>query len=370
MPLKQSLYIFLLFIFSISVSSFTKNKDDFVLVIDPGHGGHDPGAIGKKGKEKDVALAVALLTGKYITEQNSNVKIIYTRDKDEFVDLWKRADIANKNKADLFISIHANASINTNIRGSEVYAFGISRTQENLEVAKRENSVIYLENNYKEKYENFDPNISESYIIFEFMQNNFVYQSLDFASIVQAKLKSCVPWAERGIKQAEYLVLRKTCMPRILIELDFITNPEAEMYLLSENGQQNYARAICTAFTKYKINYDNKNNITTKYTNEKTTNKILSPKDTLIENEDADNKIYKVQIFASLNKLPQNDPQFKGYKVDYYEEDNLYKYTYGASSNFNEILQIQKNLLNIFKEAFIICFENNVKIKNIQTQEK
>ncbi|BAG83689.1 N-acetylmuramoyl-L-alanine amidase family protein [Candidatus Azobacteroides pseudotrichonymphae] len=258
MSSKQSLCIvFLFFTFSMATLSFAAKKESFILVIDAGHGGKDPGAIskGKGSKEKDITLAVALLTGKYITAEHENVKVIYTRDKDESVDLWKRAEIANKSKANLFISIHTNASTNTNVHGSEVYAFGVSRTKENLEIAKRENSVIYYESNYRERYEGFDPNVSESYIIFEFMQNKFVYQSLDFALSVQSELKSCVPWPERGIKQAEYLVLRKTSMPRILIELDFITNPEAEMYLLSEDGQKRYARAICNAFTKHKISY-------------------------------------------------------------------------------------------------------------------
>jgi N-acetylmuramoyl-L-alanine amidase len=235
------------------------NNSSFVLVIDPGHGGKDPGALGKRGKEKNINLAVSKLLKQYISKAHPDVSVIMTRDKDVFIGLDERADIANKANANLFISIHANAvRRNTWLNGAEVYTFGLSRSDENLEVAKRENSVILLEDNYRQKYEGFDPSSSESYIIFEFMQNKFVEQSVDFATMVQKQLVETAQREDLGVKQAEYLVLRKSTMPRILVELDFISNPEAEEFMLGKEGQETLARAICNAFTEYKRNFDRK----------------------------------------------------------------------------------------------------------------
>lgn len=370
-------------------------KDEpFVLVLDAGHGGKDPGAIGKNGKEKNINLAVTLLAGKYIAEKYPDVKIIYTREKDVFRGLNERANIANKANANLFISIHTNSSDYAYVHGLEVYTFGISRTKENLEVAKRENSVIFLEENYEEKYEGYDPNSPESFILFEFMQNKFVEQSINFASTVRSELKTCVKWRDRGIKQAEYLVLRRATMPRILIELDFITNAEAEKNLLSEAGQKKYARAICSAFTKFKTDYDRKNKIAqptqpaqpaqSKNKNNERTDIELENRDTEIDDSQAiainennvapkknNNKattnkktVYKVQILASPKKLSANSRELKGYKADFYVENNLYKYTYGESTDKKKIMQIRKSLLKDFKDAFIITFEGDVKVQN------
>jgi N-acetylmuramoyl-L-alanine amidase len=236
------------------------DNPSFVLVIDPGHGGKAVGAVGRKGKEKDINLAVSKLLKQYVAEEHPDVTIIMTRNRDVAVGLDERADIANKANANLFISIHANAVHRKNswLKGSEVYTFGLSRNEENLEVAKRENSVILLEDNYKQKYEGFDPNSSESYIIFEFMQNKFVEQSVDFATMVQKQLVETAHREDLGVKQAEFLVLRKSTMPRILIELDFISNPEAEEFMLSKEGQEILARSICKAFTEYKKDFDRK----------------------------------------------------------------------------------------------------------------
>jgi N-acetylmuramoyl-L-alanine amidase len=234
-------------------------KLPFVLVIDPGHGGKAAGAVGKKGKEKDINLAVSKLLKQYISEEHPDVKIVMTRTRDMAVGLDERANIANKENANLFISIHANSiRKNHQLNGSEVYTFGISRTEENLEVAKRENSVILLEDNYQQKYEGFDPNSSESYIMFELMQNKFVEQSVNFATMVQQQLVETAHRGDLGVKQAEFLVLRKSTMPRILVELDFISNPEAERFMLSKEGQEILAHAIGNAFTEYKKDFDRK----------------------------------------------------------------------------------------------------------------
>ena len=370
----KQLFSIVLCVFLLSTTStFADNKDEtFILVIDPGHGGKDPGAIGKKGKEKNINLAVALQAGKYIEQKHPDVKIVYTRKKDVFIGLDERADIANRSKANLFISIHTNASKTTSVCGPEVFTFGVSRTKENLEVAKRENSVIMLEDNYEEKYEGFDPNSSESYIIFEFMQNKFVEQSIDFASTMQRELQKCVRWGGRGVKQAEYLILRKSSMPRVLIELDFISNSKAEDVLLSDAGQKKYAKAISDAFTKYKAEYDRKNQTKPvqkevakkeEQAQEIKTSTIEKPKNTNSQ-PTQDGIVYKVQILASPKKLPAKSPELKGYDADYYQEKSLYKYTYGETSDWNEISRIRKSLLKDFKDAFIITFKDGVKVPN------
>ena len=388
----RQLFPILLCVFLLSTTStLADNKDEtFILVIDPGHGGKDPGAIGKKGKEKNINLAVALQAGKHIEQKHPDVKIVYTRKKDVFIGLDERADIANRSKANLFISIHTNASSARSVCGPEVFTFGVSRTQENLEVAKRENSVIALEDNYKEKYEGFDPNSSESYIIFEFMQNKFVEQSIDFASTMQRELQKCVSWRGRGVKQAEYLVLRKSSMPRILIELDFISNAKAEDVLVSDAGQKKYAKSISDAFTKYKNDYDRKKGInpvqtetvetakkpetTKKETIKKEEQKEERKEDVkapvVVQQKNTNSKpsqsgiVYKVQILASSKKLPAESSKLKGYNADYYQENDLFKYTYGESSDWSEISRIRKSLLKDFNDAFIITFKDGVKVQN------
>jgi N-acetylmuramoyl-L-alanine amidase len=340
--------------------------------LDAGHGGKDPGSIGRKAKEKDITLAVTLLTGKYISEQYPDVKVLYTRKRDMFVKLHERADFANKTHADLFISIHTNSSESSSPKGLEVFAFGVFRSAENLEVVKRENSVIYLEDNYKEKYEGFDPNSAESYIIFEFMQNKYVEQSLEFAAITLNELKSCAKWNNRGVKQDVFLVLREVSMPRILIELDFISNIEAEKLMMSEAGQKKYAQAICNAFGKYKAVYDRKNKIkSTKpiAQKEKASENTNKPNTTPVTKDSEKNghahvrRVYKVQLMALPQPLPANSPHLKGYKANYYRENKLYKYTYGESESLEEISRIRTSLSKDFKDAFIVAFENGVKVQ-------
>ena len=334
---------------------FPAQASDFVLVIDPGHGGRDAGAVGRKGKEKDINLAVSTLVGQYIASEHPDVKIVYTRNRDVFLGLDERADIANKANANLFISIHTNAvdRSRSNIRGAEVYTFGVTRTAENLEVAKRENSVILLEDNYAQKYEGFDPASAESYIIFEFMVNLYAEQSINFASMVQKELVKTAKRGNRGVKQAGYLVLRKSSMPRILIELDFISNVEAENYLLSSAGQRSMARSISNAFAEYKKEFDRMGNGLVKDNPEQT---VKSQQAVL------SNKIYKIQILASTKKLPDKSPELKGYKADFFVEGQYHKYTCGESADWNEIENLRKKVVKDFKSAFIIAFENGIKV--------
>ena len=340
--------------------AFPVLASDFVLVIDPGHGGREPGALGKKGKEKNVNLTVAKLLGQYISDAHPDVKIIYTRNSDVALGLNERADIANKANANLFISIHANSvSKNSHISGAEVFTFGVTRIEENLEVAKMENSVILFEDNYEQKYEGFDPNSSESYIIFEFMVHLYSEKSINFASKVQRELVKTSKRKDRGVKQAGFLVLRKTSMPSILIELDFISNQEAENYMLSQTGQKSLAQSICNAFTEYKKEFDRLDKRTG------VENPVVKQnKEQVIQNSNKQQeKVYKIQILASLKKLPENSKELKGYKANYYVDGKYYKYTYGESQNWNEINELRKKITKDFKGAFIVTFENGVKVE-------
>jgi N-acetylmuramoyl-L-alanine amidase len=342
--------------------------EPFVLVLDAGHGGGDPGSVGKNAKEKDITLAVTLLTGQYIAEKYPDVKVLYTRKRDLSMGLKERADFANKSHANLFISIHTNSVDKSTPRGSEVFAFGVTRSAENLAIMKRENSVISLEDNYKEKYADFDPNSIESYIIFEFMQNKFVEQSLEFASTVLNELKACAPWNDRGVKQAAFLVLREAGMPRVLVELDFISNPAAEKLLMSDAGQKKYAAAICNAFGKYKADYDRKNDI--KKGGKREDVKVQNEEVKAVETEKKDEneggntgrRVYKVQLLALPAPLPANSPHLKGYKASYYIENKMYKYTYGESESREEIARIRRSLLKDFKDAFVVAFEDGEKV--------
>lgn len=229
----------------------------YTVVIDPGHGGRDVGAVGRISREKDINLKVALALGNLIKKNYPGIRVVYTRSKDSFVELRRRAEIANKAKADLFISIHTNSTASgrkgTTARGTETYTLGMHRAADNLAVAKRENSVITLETNYKQTYEGFDPSSSESYIIFEFMQDQYMAASVEFARLVQNQFASTAKRVNKGVHQAGFLVLREVSMPSVLIELGFINNRKEEQYLASASGQKQLARSIYNAFyTFYK----------------------------------------------------------------------------------------------------------------------
>lgn len=229
------------------------------VVIDAGHGGHDPGTSGLKYKEKDIALSIALKVGKYIEQNVPGVKVIYTRKEDEYIALDERADIANKNKADLFISIHVNSIPNNTTYGTETWVMGLHRSESNFEVAKRENSVILLDENYHERYEGFDPNSPESYILFSLTQDAYLESSLRMAGIVEKQFATRVGRNSRGVKQAGFVVLYKTAMPSVLIETGFITNKKEEEYLGSDKGQDLIASGIYRAFKEYKFEVESIN---------------------------------------------------------------------------------------------------------------
>jgi len=390
---------------------------DFVVVIDAGHGGKDPGAVGNISKEKDINLKVALKLGKLISTKCPGVKVVYTRNRDVFLPLNQRAEIANNAKADLFISVHTNSIAKPKtLRGASTWTLGLARSEANLEVAKRENSVILYESDYQTRYAGFDPNSAESYIIFEFMQDNYMSQSVHLADLIQKHFKNTCKRVDHGVHQAEFLVLRATAMPSVLIELGFISNVEEEKYLNTESGQNTLANGILQAFIQYKQEHDVRLGIAspqpqtidplpipqeTPMVNEppkpaekpiaivtspttsapkKTTpatpapqeKKDQSPKRTEPANIKKDNEIiFKVQIIASSVPIDKNDRKFKGLKnVDHYREGGLYKYTYGASADYNQIQLTRREILPQFKDAFIIAFRNGEKMNINQAIEE
>lgn len=349
------LFCSIIFISSPSIGSGAAN-DKFIVVIDPGHGGNDPGAIGRKGKEKNINLNVAIKLGKLIENNCGDTKVVYTRKTDVFVPLHKRAAIANDAKANLFISIHTNAVArkNSHVRGTETYTLGLHRTEENLEVAKKENSVILIEDDYKQRYAGFNPNSSESYIIFEFMQDKNMAQSVNFATQIQKHFKGCNR-IDKGVHQAGFLVLRETSMPSVLVELGYISNPSEETYLLSEKGTTELARAIYNAFINYKGN-------TVKTQPKIETAKSQSEKKSTASK--TSKPVFKIQILASDKKLSPESKLFKGLKpVGCYKENGMIKYTYAEDEDYNKILQIKRKTVDTkFKDAFIIAFKDGKKI--------
>lgn len=373
--MKRSFIIinFIIILLSVTINIYAGNKT-FVVVIDPGHGGHDIGAPGIKTNEKTINLAVALKLGKLIEQNYSDVKVIYTRKTDKFIELRERANIANRAKADLFISIHANSldkknKQRTKISGASTYTLGLDRSDENLEVAKRENSVILLEDNHTSRYEGFDPNSTESYIIFEMMQNKYMAHSVEFASYIQNEFKQTANRIDRGVRQGALLVLRETSMPGVLVELDFICNPNQEKFMSSEQGQQKLARSIYNAFKQYRntLNKQKSAFVETENNPESgseefyATEKQSPTTESTIKNTKSTNVsekgtiLYKIQILASPTKIKENSSQFKGLSpVSYFKENGLYKYTYKESKSLQEIKKHLPTVRKKFKDAFII----------------
>lgn len=340
---------------------------DFIVVIDPGHGGRDPGAIGKRGKEKDINLSVALKLGKLIQNNCKDVSIVYTRSKDTFVGLDKRAQIANKAKADLFISIHTNSvARGRTVRGTETYTLGLHRTEDNLEVAKKENAVILIENDYEQRYAGFNPNSSESYIIFEFLQDKNMEKSVQLATLIQRQFKNTAKRIDKGVHQAGFLVLRETTMPGVLVELGYISTLDEERYLLSEAGTDALAQSIYQAFMNYKgLNGSpiaRRNEPPTVPKTSIQTEKKISASTTK-QTPKTEKPIFKIQILTSDKKLSTNHKLFKGLSpVSYYQEKGIYKYTYGESTDYNQVLRTKRKIETKFKGAFIIAFKNDKKI--------
>ena len=375
------------------MTSLAANKR-FTLVIDPGHGGHDAGALGAISKEKNINLAVALRFGKYVEQNLPEVRVIYTRKTDVFIPLNERANIANRANADLFISVHTNALPAGKVaRGFETYTLGMHRAKDNLDVAMRENSVISMEKDYQQRYQGFDPRSSESYIIFEFIQGKNMERSVELARMIQRSVCDGANRPDKGVHQAGFLVLRETSMPGCLIELGFITTPDEERLLNDDSRVDDIARGIYEAFAKYKNKYDKSVSVPYRAKDSEDVNipKIVpdqepAPKTRVVTRgkqpkreeatpeqpkrvekkvkkaEVADAPVFKLQIFVGSRNLRKGDAHFKG-ETDYdsFQEGNLVKYTLGASTNYNEIYRLRKEKLEKFPEAFIIAFKNGQK---------
>ena len=390
------------------MTSLAANKR-FTLVIDPGHGGHDAGALGAISKEKNINLAVALRFGKYVEQNLPEVRVIYTRKTDVFIPLNERANIANRANADLFISVHTNALPAGKVaRGFETYTLGMHRAKDNLDVAMRENSVISMEKDYQQRYQGFDPRSSESYIIFEFIQGKNMERSVELARMIQRGVCDGANRPDKGVHQAGFLVLRETSMPGCLIELGFITTPDEERLLNDDSRVDDIARGIYEAFAKYKNKYDRSVSVPYRAKDSEDVNlpkivpdqepapktrvvtrgkqpkreeatpeqpkrevkkqepkkdvKKQEPKKEVKKAEVADAPVFKLQIFVGSRNLRKGDAHFKG-ETDYdsFQEGNLVKYTLGASTNYNEIYRLRKEKLDKFPEAFIIAFKNGQK---------
>lgn len=358
---KRVLLVLLGVFISIFTISLSAQNTKFTVVIDPGHGGRDPGAVGSSSKEKDIVLSVALKLGELIKNNHPDVSVIYTRNKDVFVPLNQRASIANKEHANLFISIHCNAldRRRTSPQGVETFVLGLHRSNDNLNVAKAENSVIMYEEDYSVKYEGFNPNEPESYIIFEFMANEFLDLSVYFASLVQNQLVTNSKRINRNVRQAGFLVLREVAMPSVLVELGYISNKQEETYMKSNSGQTSLATSIYNGFRDYKREYDKKSFV---FSNgNETNNRSIAHSTTTTTSPGRE---YRIQIFVSSNKLDNGSPSFKGLNpVDFYLDGGVYKYTYGNSNNpaiaIKELREVKKK----FKDAFIVEFENGNRVK-------
>jgi len=386
----------------------------FTVVLDAGHGGHDPGAMGSFMREKDINLAIVLELGAIIERNFKDVKVVYSRKTDKYLTLQERADVVNNNHADLFLCIHSNSNPNPSASGTESYTLGLAKTKANLDVAMRENSVIMLEKDYQSKYKGFDPNSVDSYIMFEFMQDKYIDKSLDMASNIQKQFVSFSNRADRGVRQAGFWVLHRSACPSVLIEVGFISNPAEERYLSSDIGRNEMAKAIYNAFIYYKHDHDKKSGIQNVFVPKR---EVPEPKyqeikkaetlkrapieraettqvaaDTVIPStqlpaktqsnpakinheqvqsqKSADTKVnstknitFKVQLFATRVNLNPNASEFKGVQnVEFFVENGLKKYTLGAEDEYHKIEKIRASILSKFPDAFVIVFDGDRKL--------
>jgi N-acetylmuramoyl-L-alanine amidase len=349
------IFAIIIFMLASSTGRAMQNDKNWVIVIDAGHGGRDPGALGTFSREKDITLAIALKTGEYIEQNVKNVKVIYTRKNDTFVEIRDRADIANKNHADLFISIHVNWGEQKYIQGTETFIMGITKDQQNLEVAMKENEVILLENDFNKKYQGFDPKSPESYIMFSLMQNIYQEQSTNLASNIQTQYKERVSRRDRGVKQAGFWVLFMTTMPSVLTETGFITNLAEEKFLNSKQGQDYIASAIFRACRDYVDDIDSKSNISFGQQNMDAepynSTKMVAPPGEIV---------FMVQIATSSSKNEIKPENFNGIRdvVEINSQDR-YKYASGNFSDYSEAASYRKKIEAVYPDAFVIAVKDN-----------
>ncbi len=395
---KLGMIVLFVILFQLISTQYANAAETYRLtkvVIDAGHGGKDPGAVGKKSAEKDITLSVALKLGKYIQQAFPEVEVIYTRKEDVFIGLDERSRLANEKGADLFISIHCNANPSRVPFGAETYVMGLHKTNDNLDVAKRENAVITFEEDYSTKYEGYDPTSSESFIIFSLIQNTHLEQSLTFASVIQDEFRERAQRKDRGVKQAGFLVLWKTTMPSVLVELGFISNPKEEEFLMSDSGQDYLASSIFRAFREHKKNIEARSNFVVEKATPMpkprsstpakqpaaATITIVTPSEKTEKGPEAkptptsSNSIpmeltYRVQITSSSKSISLTSPFFK--KLDGIEEffiDGFFKYYIGNKKSYSEIAEYSSQIKELFPDAFIVAFYNGKQISLDQARQ-
>ncbi|MFA6125666.1 MAG: N-acetylmuramoyl-L-alanine amidase [Bacteroidales bacterium] len=401
--------IFPTFLTGQTIKSQTAPSKRFTVTIDAGHGGHDSGAPGKKSVEKNIALAIALKLGHYIETEMGDVNVFYTRKTDIFIPLYERAQIANRNKSDLFISIHVNANKNRIPTGTSTYVMGFSRNAENLELVMQENKAILLEKDYQTRYANFDPTQPESYIIFNNVQNNNLTQSLEIASAVQDQLRNRGQRKDIGVHQGNLVVLWGCAKPSVLVETGFISNAEEEEFLMTDNGQDIIAESVYMAFRQYKESIDQKVNVIAQVDepvkNVKKTEEPVKSREEKVKNGEESVKSggenvkrgeetvkssvdevkkgeeevvntgeveYRVQVLASVKKLAAGSSDFKGVKnLDELKIDGYYKYMTKPVKNYQDALDLKRKLGASFQGAFIVAFKNGVRVPvNSKTERK
>ena len=425
MDFIKRIYTLLLTLALSSVMALAQNKQ-FLVVLDAGHGGHDAGAVGvpNTNREKDINLDITLKVGKLLEQNCPDVKVLYTRSTDVFVTLGGRADIANKAKADLFVSIHTNAIERSPSRqpmGVQSYTLSLKTAGTNLEVEKRENSVIQFEADGEQKYGFANPNSSESDIMFELMQDRDMQESVNFAKLAQDEMVRSGGRKDMGVLQANLAVLRLTYMPSVLLEVGFISTPAEETFLMSAEGRTIMAQSIYNAIARYKtqhtgrmsnlekIDYktvqkqidermatqqvEQKTEQTPTVTqpanvskprqvqpqpanpvqpaNQQTQAQPLNQQNSAVQTEPSkpakesvpSGPVFMLQLLVASSVLPANSPQLKGLKADYYQEASMFKYTYGATTDYNEILRLKKQLADKFPGSFVIAFRNGQKIQ-------
>lgn len=385
----------------------------YTLVIDAGHGGKDAGAVGNGAKEKNINLSVALAFGRYVEQNCPDVRVIYTRKSDVFVPLRERADIANKNAADVFISIHTNALASKRpIRGMETYTMGMRRSDEKLSAAMRENEVILIENDYQQHYAGYDPRSPESMIMFEFLNETHMAESVELARLIQKNVCATAGRPDNGVKQDVFLVLRETSMPACLIELGYITTASDAAYLTNSANVDALGRGICQAFMAYRQKHGGPGatpvppmiatptpeeaptpsvpESTPEGTKKSEKQPVAPPVETAAPKEkkagapeqkpaaeEEPSLVFKVQIMAVSRPLKTDDARLKELAdVGYYQEGGVYKYTVGASANYNEMVRLRRNVAQRFPQAFVVAFENgqrteiNAAIAKFRSQKK
>lgn len=368
LKIKEVFVLVSLFIFS---SAFAQGK--FKVTLDAGHGDHDFGATYHGYVEKNIALGVVLKVGK-ILEQDPTIQVIYTRKNDTFVDLVERANIANRADANLFVSIHCNANKNQEAYGTETYVMGLSKSASSLEVAKKENQVIEMEKDYKTKYAGYNPNSPESLISATLAQEEYLDQSIEFASRIQDNFDVKLNRKVRGVKQAPFMVLHKAFMPRVLIEMGFISNKDEGAYLNSEEGQLNVAKSIADAIYRMKVEHfggsmpvieiQKSEKPVVKKDTAKTAVKDSTPKTNVSKVVDANKVIYKIQLKASASQVETKPENFNGLsKISFISEKGYYKYMYGETNDYNEAkMQLLEAKTRGYDSAFIVPFKNGQKI--------